>query len=89
MAPLGLRPSSWIARWAGRLRFPNLLALTAGLFFLDLLITDLIPFADELLLGLATAVLAMWREDGGGPPPGDEPRVVKNVTPPGGPGDRR
>ena len=62
-----------------RLKFPQLLAVTAGLFLLDLLIPDLIPFADEILLGLATALFALWREPV--PPPMDEKPPEKNVTP--------
>ena len=52
----------WATRFAGRLRFPYLFALTAGLFLLDLVIPDVIPFADELLLGLGTLVLANLRK---------------------------
>jgi hypothetical protein len=63
-----------------RLKFPQLLAVTAGLFLLDLLIPDLIPFADEILLGLATALFALWREPV--PPPAVEKPPEKNVTPP-------
>jgi len=51
-----------ILNWAGRLRFPQLLALTAGLFVLDLIVPDPIPLADELLLGLATLLLANLRK---------------------------
>lgn len=47
-----------IARFASGLRFPKLVALTAAVFVLDLLIPDVIPFADEILLGLVTLVLA-------------------------------
>jgi hypothetical protein len=65
-----------------RLKFPQLLAVTATLFVLDLLIPDLIPFADEILLGLATALFALWREDVPASVP--EKRPEKNVTPPGG-----
>jgi hypothetical protein len=50
-----------VARFAG-LRFPTLTALAAALFLIDLVVPDLIPFADELLLGLATALLASWRK---------------------------
>ena len=64
-----------------RLKFPQLLAVTATLFVLDLLIPDLIPFADEILLGLATALFALWREEVPAPVP--EKRREKNVTPPG------
>jgi uncharacterized protein DUF6116 len=64
-----------------RLKFPQLLATTAGLFLLDLLIPDLIPFVDEILLGLATALFALWREPVAPPPAPDNP-PEKNVTPP-------
>ena len=40
-------------------------ALTAGLFLLDLIIPDVIPMADELLLGLAAMILASWRKRAG------------------------
>jgi hypothetical protein len=48
--------------WASRLRFPYLLVLTASLFVVDLFVPDVIPFADEVLLGLATLLLGMWRK---------------------------
>lgn len=41
-----------LLRFAAGLRFPQLFWVTLGLFLLDLLIPDLIPFADEILLGL-------------------------------------
>ena len=53
-----------LLQWAGRLRFPQLFALTAGLFLVDLIIPDPIPFADELLLGLLTLLFASWRAKG-------------------------
>jgi len=49
---------SLLTRYASRLRFPRLLALTATLFVVDVLIPDFIPFIDEILLGLGTLVLA-------------------------------
>jgi uncharacterized protein DUF6116 len=45
-------------RFASGLRFPTLFKITAALFVLDLLIPDVIPFADELLLGLLTLLFA-------------------------------
>jgi Family of unknown function (DUF6116) len=48
--------------YASRLRFPKLFALTAGLFLLDLIIPDIIPFADEILLGLFTLMLGSLRK---------------------------
>jgi len=50
-----------VSRFAARLRFPTLFLLTAGLFVLDLLIPDVIPFADELMLGLGTLLLGSLR----------------------------
>jgi len=46
-----------LLRFASGLRFPTLFATIAGLFLLDLLIPDFIPFADELMLGLLTLLL--------------------------------
>ncbi len=48
--------------WAKGLRFPKLLALTAVLFLVNVAIPDFVPFIDEILLGLATLILARWQE---------------------------
>jgi hypothetical protein len=50
-----------LMRYVSRLRFPKLLALTVALFLADLVIPDLIPFVDELLLGLVATMLASLR----------------------------
>jgi hypothetical protein len=76
-----------VAALAARFRFPYLLLFTASLFVLDLLIPDFIPFADEVLLGLATALFASLRKPSGTSPvsgPSEPPAAEKNVTPPGG-----
>lgn len=46
----------------GKLSYPRLFALTAALFALDVVVPDLVPFADELLLGLGTLLLASWKK---------------------------
>ncbi len=51
----------WFVARLARLRFPVLFVLSAALFAVDLVVPDFIPFADEVLLGLATALLASWR----------------------------
>jgi hypothetical protein len=51
-----------ILKFADRLRFRQLFLLTGSLFLLDLVIPDLIPFADELILGLLTLLFAAWRK---------------------------
>ncbi len=56
-----MTPATLLLRYARRLRFPWLLALTAALFVANLLVPDPLPMVDELLLGLVTLVLAAWR----------------------------
>ena len=72
----------FIERFAGRLRFPQLFWLTAILFVVDVLVPDLIPLADEILLGLATLLLGSWKKRREPPPPdkGGGGRVI-DVTP--------
>jgi hypothetical protein len=52
----------WFMRYASRLRFPKLLVLAAVVFGVDLILPDVIPFADEILLGLITLLLAMLKK---------------------------
>lgn len=76
--PRGFIPGL-IASLATRLRFPQLFAFTATLFLLDMLIPDLIPFIDEVLLGLVALLLGMWRKE---PPIQELPKPpVKDITP--------
>ncbi len=51
-----------VTRFAAGLRFPTLFALVAGLFVFDLLVPDLVPFADEILLALATLLIGSFRK---------------------------
>ena len=52
-----------ILRFAGGLKFKQLFFITGGLFLLDLLIPDLVPLVDELILGLLTLLFAAWKND--------------------------
>lgn len=54
-------PVPWILRRLAGLRFPALFALTATLFVVDLFVPDVVPFADEILLGLGTLILGSLR----------------------------
>lgn len=51
-----------LLRFFGKLSYPRLFAFSAALFALDLVIPDFIPFADEILLGLGTLLLANWKK---------------------------
>ncbi|MFK8020609.1 MAG: DUF6116 family protein [Pseudomonadales bacterium] len=60
--------------WARKLRFKQLFFLTGALFIADLFIPDILPFADEILLGLATLVFANWKD---GRQTGDVAEIVE------------
>ncbi len=53
-----------IQRLVGRLhlRFPTLFVIFLVLTIADLLIPDVIPFADEIALALITTMLGLWKE---------------------------
>jgi hypothetical protein len=48
--------------YLAKLRFPVLFAVAAILFVLDFFIPDVIPFADEILLGLGALLLGNLRK---------------------------
>lgn len=51
-----------VMRWLSRLSFPRLFLLAAALFVVDLFVPDVVPLADEILLGLGTLLLANWKD---------------------------
>jgi len=51
-----------LLRWLGGLRFPQLFLIFAGLFVIDFVVPDFIPFVDEILLGTGTLLLASLRK---------------------------
>jgi hypothetical protein len=59
---------SKVQEFASRLRFPKLFGITLAIFVLDVLIPDLIPFVDEILLALVTALLGSWKRRRTPPP---------------------
>ncbi|NNE04882.1 MAG: hypothetical protein HKO64_05675 [Xanthomonadales bacterium] len=59
---MAFSPIKWLLAFASRLRFPQLFLLTAAVFVADVLIPDVLPFVDEVLLGLLTALFASFRK---------------------------
>jgi hypothetical protein len=51
-----------VTRFASRLRFPTLFWMVAGLFVVDLMVPDMVPFADEILLALGTLLLGSLKK---------------------------
>ena len=48
--------------WARKLRYPTLFKLTALVFVVNVFVPDMIPFVDEILLGLGTLLLANLKD---------------------------
>lgn len=48
--------------WARKLRHPTLFKLTALAFAISVAVPDLVPFIDEIVLGLGTLLLASWKD---------------------------
>jgi hypothetical protein len=48
---------------ANQLKFRNLFYLVTGLFLIDLMVPDFIPFIDEIILGLLAILLANWKKE--------------------------
>jgi len=48
--------------FAGRLRFPTLFLVTLGLFVVDVIVPDMVPFADEILLGLGALLFSALKK---------------------------
>jgi len=61
MGPVSMMSKGLIGRWLARRRFPTLLLLVGGLLLADTLVPDPIPFLDEIVLMILTAVLAGWK----------------------------
>ena len=49
--------------YADKLRFRNLFLIVAALFAINLFVPDIIPFIDEIILGLIAIILANWKDD--------------------------
>ncbi len=60
---------AFLLRYLGRLRFPYLVLITGTLFVINLVVPDLIPFVDEILLGLVTVLLGSFKKPREVPPP--------------------
>jgi hypothetical protein len=66
-----------VMRYVSKLSYPRLFLLAAGLFIVDTLVPDIVPFADEILLGLGTLLLANLRKKKGSDA---DPNVIDSDT---------
>ena len=73
MADLENPPAgSWVQGVLSRMRHPHLFVLLLVLLGLDLIVPDMVPMVDELLLAVLTVLVGTWRrseEDVPPPPP--------------------
>jgi hypothetical protein len=51
-----------LLKWASGLRFPYLFVLTFALFIVNLVVPDVIPMVDELVMGLVALMLGSLRK---------------------------
>ena len=63
--PMATSLLSPLFRFVEKLSYPKLFLVTATVFVVDLFVPDMVPFADELLLGLATLLLSRKRRGKG------------------------
>lgn len=63
--------TAFVLRFASRLRFPQLFAVVLVLFLADLVVPDIIPFFDELILGLLALLFGSLRKRDNAPVPRD------------------
>ena len=70
----------WFLKYASNLKYPQLFKWICALFLIDLFIPDLVPFADEILLGLATMFLASRKKDRVTTEPQPQEKTVKGET---------
>ena len=78
LPPQNSLPQSFL----GRLRFPWVFAIFAGLLMLDLVVVDPIPWLDEIMLAVLTTMFGMIKKRRGGEPPPSNYPAEKNITPP-------
>jgi hypothetical protein len=57
-----------VRRYAAGLRFPTLFVFAAVLFVIDVIVPDVIPFFDEIMLALTTLLLAALKKRNPQPP---------------------
>ena len=55
-------PVRVVPEGASKLRFPKLFILVLLLFLVDLVVPDFIPLFDEIILGLLSVMLGVWRK---------------------------
>ena len=54
--------AGFLVRWASGLRFPWLVLLTGTLFVFNVFVPDVVPLADEIIMGLVAVMLASFRK---------------------------
>jgi hypothetical protein len=53
-----------LTRYASGLRFPYLVAIAGSLFLINVVVPDLVPYVDEILLALVTIMLSRIKRPG-------------------------
>ncbi len=70
-----------ITRLTAGMRFPTLFLIVGGLFLVNLVVPDLIPFYDEILMAMLTVLIASIRKRGRTLEPADATRDTDENPP--------
>ena len=70
----------FLGSYGAELRFPVLFFVAAVLFVFNMALPDPVPFLDELILALVTAMLGSWKQDPPAPRPPDDAAEPIDVT---------
>jgi Family of unknown function (DUF6116) len=67
-----------VTRLTAGMRFPTLFLIVGGLFLVNLVVPDLIPFYDEILMAMLAVLIASIRKPGRTLDPADAARPPDN-----------
>jgi len=68
----------WLGSYGAELRFPVLFFVVAVLLVFNMALPDPLPFLDELILALMTAMLASWKRPAS-PPAASSPDAPEPI----------
>ena len=69
-----------ITRLTAGMRFPTMFLIVGGLFLVNLVVPDLIPFYDEILMAMITVLIASIRKPGHTLDPADDAAPTDNQS---------
>jgi len=66
----------WLQGLLARMRYPHLFLVLLALFAVDLVVPDMVPMVDELMLAVLTVLVGTWRRSDEDVPPSPPPPAL-------------